>query len=60
VLAAEGPDEALPDRIVPELGQGPAAVGEADHRGRLLGEAAQGRPLLGGDPRRDPTPAAAT
>lgn len=60
MLAADGLDDAALDRIVPELGQGPAAVGEADHRGRLVGEPAESSPLLGGDPRLGPAPVAVT
>jgi hypothetical protein len=47
------------DRIVAELGQGPAAVRKADHRGRLVGESAESGSLVGGDPRRCSAPVAA-
>jgi len=58
VLAADGLDDAPLERVVTELGQGPAAVGQADHRRRLVGELAKGGPLLRGDPRRGPAAAA--
>jgi hypothetical protein len=44
------------DRVVTEFGQGPAAVGETDHRRRLVSESAQGNLLLGGNPRWRSTP----
>lgn len=54
MLAADGFDEAVLDRVVAEFGQGPAAVRKADHRGRLVGELAEGDPLVRGDPCRHP------
>jgi hypothetical protein len=46
----------VPDGVVPEFGQGPAAVRQADRCRRLVGEPAQGGLLLGADPGRRPTP----
>jgi hypothetical protein len=59
VLAADGPDDAVLDRVVPECGQRPAAVRQANHGGRLLGEQTEGGPLVGSDPQRRSTPRAA-
>jgi len=59
VLTADGFDEAPPDSIRAELGQGPTAVGETNHGGWLVGESAEGGPLLCGDPCRRPASAAA-
>src|SRR5262249_61063406 len=59
VLRADGLDEAPPDSIRAELGQGPTAVGETNHGGWLVGESAEGGPLLCGDPCRRPASAAA-
>jgi hypothetical protein len=58
VLAADGLDEAVLERIGAELGQGPAAVGQADRRRRLVGEPAEGSLLVRGDPGRRPAPVA--
>jgi hypothetical protein len=52
VLTADGLDDAPLECVGAELGQGPAAVGQADRRGGLLGEAAQLGPLRGGQARR--------
>jgi len=49
IFAADGPNDPVPDGVVPELSQGPTAVGEADRRRRLVGEPAQGGLLFGGD-----------
>jgi hypothetical protein len=58
VLAADGLNDVVLDGIVTELGQRPPAIGEADNRGRLVGELAESRPLVSGETRRRPAPAA--
>jgi hypothetical protein len=56
VLATDGLDDAVLDGIVTELGQGPSAVGETDDRGRLVGDPAEGSPLVRGELRWCPAP----
>src|SRR5262249_60796437 len=59
VLTADGFDEAPPDSIRAELGQGPTAVGETNHGGWVGGESAEGGPVRCGDPGRRPPAAPA-
>jgi len=45
VLPADRLDEAPLEEVRPQFGQGPAAVGEANGRGRLVGEPTEARDL---------------
>jgi hypothetical protein len=59
VLAADGFDDTVLERVGAELGQGPAAIRKANRRGQLVGELAQGGLLRRGDPCRCPAALAA-
>ena len=54
VLAADRPDDPPSDEVLAELGQAPAAEGQAQGRRGLAGQPVDGRDLLAGEARRSP------